>query len=754
MNWRGEKEMATVDIIGQKIGEFLRCYKKRLNSGGQSQGTSSQSSLTTAQEEDGDSASGNENLRTDNTNQPETCDGYACSACGFQGVIADHLRASKQCLDSLRRDPRFKMKASEAVFIVKASLLLTEAKSMQCPAESCPGGAHSPLPPPCLLWWKERGWTLMGWSGAGTNASSENIHEKISMFRRNMRRRNRATASEIAAANFQEGGNVEQQGATSRSQVAGCGRRLCDFCAHDGSLVQHLLSEEACLTAHLRRHLSHRMSKYKGRPKLAVFDLGIIGRFCSNPECEGDLEREGVLNHVGGACFEYYQTSGQQLFNWGNNPSAATIEARLKNRKATLKAQKTDTLGIQAYHHELDQTLKLNCSGCFIQGPLLSSQHHVIHGAGRNSSGSQSLWLCSQCVSNVEAHQDLVAQSVAKVKELGSPGEHDDTLKKMVVEVGDQGRRVIFVPAALVPDFEGPEIGDNLNPMTTTVLVPKNPEALEIIGDDALERAKKRKTSLDEVAEFFGRRHFFGPLTETLSVLHQSKMGKIRAERLTMLSNMKKFRKGKIISRDPNHAMITGRNPHYAETQKHCLTDTCSFSTAAIERRSLESSARAAVNGQVKLRVEITLLKNYACDSPLLRDIILGCCNSAPLISHAPTVLNYLRAKTKLLMKHIISPSYSNWDLDLRFAVDEWTVNLVGFLHCEEFDEVNQKIARGELSMRETASAILLHPQVLPTTALSAKRLKEEYGLSAERAQVRIIYLIFLGLQPAAFVLS
>ena len=116
-----------------------------------------------------------------------------------------------------------------------------------------------------------------------------------------------------------------------------------------------------------------------------------------------------------------------------------------------------------------------------------------------------------------------------------------------------------------------------------------------------MERAKKRKTSLDEVAEFFGRRHFFGPLTETLSVLHQSKMGKIRAERLTMLSNMKKFRKGKIISRDPNHAMITGRNPHYAETQKHCLTDTCSFSTAAIERRSLESSARAAVNGQVKL---------------------------------------------------------------------------------------------------------------------------------------------------------
>ena len=84
----------------------------------------------------------------------------------------------------------------------------------------------------------------------------------------------------------------------------------------------------------------------------------------------------------------------------------------------------------------------------------------------------------------------------------------------------------------------------------------------------------------------------------------------------------------------------------------------------------------------------------------------------------------------------IVTPIYSNWDLELRFAVDEWTVTLVGFLHCEEFEELNKKIARGELATRELSKEILQHPQVLPTAALSGKRLKEEHGFSDERAQV------------------
>ena len=667
------------------------------------------------------------------TSQSDNRADAACKVCGFHGIVADHLRLSKECVNNLRKEPQLKMKASEPVFIVKASLMLTAAHSMQCPAKDCPGGPHGTLPATCLLWWRESGWTLMGWSGAGTNATSKIVHQKISQFRKNMRKRNKGP-SDLTSS-------LQGEGRVDRQTNDDCRRSLCDFCPNQSSLANHLLNEETCLIAYLRRDLPHRAHKYNGRPKLAVFDLGIMRKFCPNPNCEGDLEGEGVNCHVGGACLQFYRTMGQQLFSWGDNLLASSIESKMKNRRITLMKQLKDEVDIKAYHDELDQQLKFSCSYCSIQGPLLNSQRHIVLGAGSSSSGSQPLWQCVQCSSNEEVHHELVRQIEDKVKALGSPGEHDDTLKKVVVEVGEQGSRVVFVPATLVPEYEGPELGDNLNPMTTTILVPKNPEALEQIGDEALERANQRKRSLEETAEHFGRRHFFGPLTETLSVLYQYKLGNIRIERLAMLSNMKKFRKGKIMSREPNQAEIAPRSAHYAETLKHCLTNTCSFSPAASEKRSRESSARAAVNGQVKLKIEIKLLENLARNSPLLRNIILSCPGDAPLISHAPTVLNYLRAKMSLLMKHIIAPIYSNWDLDLRFADDEWTVTLVGFLYCHEFDGLNRKIARGELTSREIGREIVQHHQVLPSTALAAKRLEEEQGLSEQRAKVNCINL-------------
>ena len=121
------------------------------------------------------------------TSQSERVAGSACTACGYNGIIADHLRLSKKCVESLRREPQLRMKASEVVFIVKASLMLTAADPMQCPAKECPGGPHCALPPSCLLWWKETGWTLMGWSGSSTRATSEIVHHKISQFHRNLR---------------------------------------------------------------------------------------------------------------------------------------------------------------------------------------------------------------------------------------------------------------------------------------------------------------------------------------------------------------------------------------------------------------------------------------------------------------------------------------------------------------------------------------------------------------------------------------
>ena len=212
-----------------------------------------------------------------------------------------------------------------------------------------------------------------------------------------------------------------------------------------------------------------------------------------------------------------------------------------------------------------------------------------------------------------------------------------------------------------------------------------------------------------------------------------------------MLSILSRTSKGKITSRNPNLAEVKDRHPHFAETQRFCFTNTCSWSPAAQEKRVRESAARANVNGQVKIKVDVTVIKKLAVDSPLLRDIINGVASSshglAALISVAPTVLNFLKAKLKLLVRHIIAPTYSNWDLELRFAEREWTVKMVGYLYCQEFEELNRKIAQSEISSKEFTRDVRKHPSLLPTTAISAQRIIKDYGISNERAQVRILHL-------------
>ena len=128
-----------------------------------------------------------------------------------------------------------------------------------------------------------------------------------------------------------------------------------------------------------------------------------------------------------------------------------------------------------------------------------------------------------------------------------------------------------------------------------------------------------------------------------------------------------------------------------------------------------------------------------ATDSPLLAEIIRENMTSThgpvPLVSLAPLVLNFLKAKVSLLLKPLIAPRYTNWDLDLSFAKQEWTVEMIGFVYCEEFDELNQRIAQGEVSASEIAAEVRKYPHILPTTASSLNRLTGEYSLSEDKAQ-------------------
>ena len=587
----------------------------------------------------------------------------------------------------------------------------------------------------------------MGWHGSSSNVDSVAIKEKISKFRRNFKQRNKNNSESSL-----------QHSDHAASQISdGINKHHCKFCSAEGRLIPHLREVKACLAAYLQQHLPNRAHMYRGKTRLALFDLGLLCCFCPNPDCKGNLENEGLVQHLQGPCLQFFQAEGCHQFNWTPNLRSEAIREKLKHRKSKLKSFDGSGQGIYAYQQQLASVLKVVCSRCSIQGPLLGSEVHNVWGSGISSTSLEPLWECSKCRGGDDLHHELVMQASERVIELGTASEFDDTLTPVKVKDHDQRERVVFVPASMLcsPNDHASRVKDEeLNPKGTTVLVAKNPGALDQIGDDATERANANKKSLEEVAEFFGRRHLFAPVTPTLSVFYRLKLAQIRLQRLSMIRTLKKTSKGKIISRDPNHAEVKDRHPHYAQTQKFCLANTCSWSSDAQAKRSKESAARACVNGQVKIKVDVTLVKNLAVDSPLLRDIIFGITSSshgpASLISLAPTVLNFVKAKLRLLVKHIIVPAYSNWDLELKFAEQEWTVKMVGYLYCNQFEELNNKIATGEISPKEFTNEVRRHPSMLPTTALSARRLMEDFSISNERAQVSSSY--FRHIQQIDFI--
>ena len=136
----------------------------------------------------------------------------------------------------------------------------------------------------------------------------------------------------------------------------------------------------------------------------------------------------------------------------------------------------------------------------------------------------------------------------------------------------------------------------------------------------------------------------------------------------------------------------------------------------------------------------MTLVKRMATDSPLLQAIIDKSFSSAhqpsSLASLAPLILNYVKAKMKLLMTHIIAPNYTNWDLDVVFEGKEWTVKCVGYLYHKELDEVNKRIARDEVSENELATEVRRLQHLLPLTAVSHHKINGHPNIAESRAAV------------------
>ena len=390
---------------------------------------------------------------------------------------------------------------------------------------------------------------------------------------------------------------------------------------------------------------------------------------------------------------------------------------------------------VQIYTRAMDGMLKIVCSSCRLQGPFLDRADHTMEclGTVEGENGLIPIWQCGECRSTAKSN---VQVQVAMLQEVGSPQEeNDDTLKPVKVDTSDGGSRVIYVPASLVPNQ--PRVNTILPP-STTVLVPKNPEAVDNIGEEAFIRAGDTKTTLKSLTNFLSKRPSPASLDVTLSVVHQKILLDIREQRLKLMNSMSSS-KGEITSRDRKEANIVDRKTHYDATQQLCLTNTCPWSQGSKQQMMEESLARSHVNGQVKTSVSLLLLKSVAVDNQDLVKVIEStyAANGVfPILSLAPIILQHVQGKVELLRKHVISCLYNNWDLEVEFQRDEWTVVLKGFLYSEEYENLNTKIARQGATSDDILDTIIANPHIFPTVSLDSQRLADLYGMNTERAQV------------------
>ena len=659
------------------------------------------------------------------------------------------LRASEQCLKDLRSEPGLGMPGSPDAFIAKLTLIWGG-----CPAIGCKGG-HRELLDNCVEWWRLQGWKLMNFKGPSNNVTGPVIKEKISMFLRNLRRRQGAKQEKEKETMDGDGceerqdGNQEANGIESNDEDRGeqsLGEHLalkdllqhCQFCTHTGPMAQHLQQADSCLKAYIQDYLPSTRNV-----RQAIFDLGLLLAFCPNPACGSQVYIKNEAQHNLGPCGNFLVREGELLYRW-RNATRENLRTKIKSRRWIIKRQINGqkVKGLNSYRRQLQEILIQRCSACDIRGPFLTKKEQEMQIVYIPDRGGA--WICAACKKSLGDQNEPHAFHV--MKELGGkPAEDDDTLKPVKVDGGEGGgSRIVFVPAPLAANLDIEEEITHLQAPNVTVLVPWKPGAIDDIGDRAFKRALEDKKLLKEWAEYCSKRHFVDVPMVPLTILYRRKLLEIEEERSTVLKQMASTCKGEIISRDLNTANIKERNPHFSVTKSVGLTNRCKWSSGYQENREDESFACSSVEGQVKTKVRMEILQNITDNYPELQRVLIAMLHEfstngvMPLLPTAPIVLQHLQGKVKLLIEHIISMTYSDWDLEVKFKQREWSAYIVGFLYSSEYEELNQMIAcaRGEVNPGVIRRTILLYPEKFPTVSLDVQHICDHYAMQQDEAEV------------------
>ena len=561
----------------------------------------------------------------------------------------------------------------------------------------------------------------MAWRGE-SNAESQVIREKILNFVKNMRRK---TSQNMGRER------------TTRTQPSGPRGSKCESCSYQGGIVQHLLAEDSCLSEYSKMYLPQGQSLQSqiGKRK-SIMMLSIVLNLCAMPSCSNRHLDSYVATHLtkNVQCLQFYQTEGAALaFPWDPETSAKLIGKKIAQIKRALKGEVAaeDRIGLTSYANELSSLFKHVCFKCGTMGPASGNQPCQFTSAGRDTEG-RDLWRCAKCAPS--------SPSFSEVKE-GLAVQTEDLKKIRGTELCIASLRpteeVMFCLPDLSMEFYDPPETFEVS-LVTKILVPIEAPAVETVLKQC-EEALDQKVRLDNYRHEMTKRPFIVDIPGALAVLYKSKLAAMKAAMNRLLIGLSQTARGEIISMDLRQTNAVKKKVNIGLTLQGALRDTCPFSLPAQEFRSKQSAARAIVQGYVKLHIECTLLNDV--EDKELKRVLLTATQAFGrnaderegyfLLRMAPIIVKFLHAKVQLILKHIIEPNYSNYDLKMVFSGTKMEVKMVGYVYSAQFDDVNKVIANTTPSKLplNIIGEVINQRVVIPTASLDWKEVHQRYGI-------------------------
>ena len=574
---------------------------------------------------------------------------------------------------------------------------------------------------------------MLKWRGVNSESSSRDIKDKMSMFRRNHFRRQGGADPKSQASNTSHGPGEKHNLIASDRDISGqeenSGTR-CAFCNFSGSLAGHLQTA-TCLDHYKKSYLPRRFWNESVRKIIFDLSLSLYPSFCPNPDCSITHLNGGAISHLNQPCSSFIMSEVIAVYGCDTKGSIEVAVGKLKRRQSYLREvfrNESQFSGPAILRREVSKMMTTICCACFIQGPMIDGKEYEMEGC---IGTSPTQWLCKKCSASEERQQHIMQEAIENVNRLSNLRSDCAMEAVKVNDTGDHSCRIVFMPKCFANNPSLQEEGKTMDPKRTTVLVPRHPDALDVLGEDAIEETFKAIHELKRWGDFISQRIIFTHLNVAVTLLEKKKMAEIKEGRVRMLRSMQGSSKGLILSRDPNVGDIRERNPHYAATKRFCLTNTCPWSEGYNQQKSEESAAIARVNGQLKTKVRVEVLN---LDCPELGNIISLAKDHygdriMGILPLAPLVLQFAKGKVKLMMKHLVSQLYDNWDLQVSFDKSNWGVALIGYLYSAQYDAINKKIARDGASLSEIIEVVTQQPEVQPTASLDPEWIGDCYGM-------------------------